>query len=328
MADSTINAMADEIIAHIFSFLPCVDLVARVRRVCCRWLAVASDSLAIGTNCARLRYSDCLHQHKPPLCVRAATFGHVRCLVDARNREHTWGPDACVAAAANGRLAALVWLHHQGCPRNDDTCRAAAARGHVECLAFAHENGRSLSRCDWKKAVHRGDIHVVQCALKHGWVPKKRMLHIAVARDDVAMVRCLTASGCPWDAERILHIAIDSGSLSCLDYICCKRGHPRDAAIGLRAIRAGRLKILDYVDNQSRLHDAHARQDGTRDCGSATDTATRRHVASKYDPLTIGGDNRDIKQPNGPPKKGRTKGAQGLRKKPPTFDVPLFYRSQ
>ncbi|AGO85696.1 Ankyrin repeat domain containing protein [Pandoravirus salinus] len=321
----TIDALPDEIIAHIFSFLPCIDLAARVRPVCRRWLAIASDPLAVGPNCARLRYSSCLHQHRPSLGVRAATFGHIHCLADARERGCQWGPDLCVAAAANGRLAALVWLRRQGCPWDDDVCRGAASRGHVECLAFAHEKGRSLARCDWKKAVHRGDIGVVEYGCKHGWAPKKRMLRIAVARDHVDMVRCLLAYGCPWDPDCLCRIAIDSGSLNCIDYL-----HERDRLCGMSlgpcAIKARRPDVIAYIESQGQSCDK--RHNVVRAGTGATIGSGRRHVAAKHGPLTILADNHKTMQPGGVSKKGHNRGARERDKKePPTFDAPFLHGS-
>ncbi|BCU03220.1 ankyrin repeat domain containing protein [Pandoravirus japonicus] len=148
-------ALPDEMVARIFSHIPCVDLAARVRLVSRRCMTIADDVAALG------RGASCLGSSPPDnrdrMIDRAAAAGHVACLQRAVGRGEVALARTFRAAAAGGHLVALAHLARvptrlpalfalpHGAPTWDEaSCSAAAAHGHLDCLVFLRGRG-----CPW-----------------------------------------------------------------------------------------------------------------------------------------------------------------------------------
>nr|UMO79265.1 Ankyrin repeat domain containing protein [Pandoravirus aubagnensis] len=155
---SSCDALAvlpDEMVAHIFRHVPCLDRVARVRLAARRYAAIANDDAALG-------HTLCIGSAPPTendrMIDRAAAAGHVACVGRAIAKgQHPLARTFC-AAATGGHLTVLKMLARQpalpppapmvaliGAPAWDEgACSAAASSGHLDCLAFLHDNG-----CPW-----------------------------------------------------------------------------------------------------------------------------------------------------------------------------------
>jgi len=139
------DSLPDELLAAIFSLLPCTDLAWIAPLVSRRWHCIATDRSAVRT-------VPCFGGQRPhkARCDAAAFMGHLDCMRFLRAKGHPWSKHTCALAAAAGRLNVLKYLHENGCRWDASTCREAAFRGHLNCLEYACENG-----CPCDKSVFR-----------------------------------------------------------------------------------------------------------------------------------------------------------------------------
>lgn len=239
-----IESLPDEILAVVFSFVPCIDMSSNVSRVSKRWRCVASDLGAVGQmRCVGPTVDRSLW------CRTAAHAAHIRCLQRLRAMGHAWDASTCAEAAWTGRLDVLRYLYESGCPWDEYVCRAAAAQGHVHCLRYAHENGCPLSIATFCVITWRGkSLDCLRYLYDHD-CPRARppfeTCRDIAAGGNVAMMRYARDQGQQWDAYACV-LAASNGHLDMLCYMH-EHGCPWDERTTLAAERYGEPGCLRYA---------------------------------------------------------------------------------
>lgn len=221
--------LPDEMLAAIFSRLPCAALRQTVRAVCARWANVAGDRRV------RVNATCCFDDDRASLyargrwCEAAAGAGHRHCLAYARQRGFVCDARACAAAASAGRLDMLVHLRESLCPWDVRVCRRAAARGHIACIDYAERCG-----CPWDESVCEAAAAAGHETV-HGRLIRARCPHGATA--------CTAAAA--------------GGHLDCLALLCRNGGRLNEDVHG-EAVRSGSLACLKLLEKYRCRHDPAA----------------------------------------------------------------------
>lgn len=122
---------------------------------------------------------ECSNKKKRQICARAATYGHLSCLIYAREMGCHWNVNTCILAAKNGHLSCLIWARENGCAWNSGVPYAAVKNGHLDCLIWARENG-----CPWEPivttiATRFGHLNCLSWALDHGCEMREKIAKTA-----------------------------------------------------------------------------------------------------------------------------------------------------
>ena len=104
---------------------------------------------------------------------KAARYGHLECLIYARENGCPWSPYTTSNAARYGHLECLKYAHENGCPWEQRTTSLASMNGQFDCLKYAHENGCSWSPYTTSNTAKNGHFDCLKYALENGcpWHP-------------------------------------------------------------------------------------------------------------------------------------------------------------
>lgn len=272
------DALPDELLAYILSFLPCALGRGVCARVCSRWRQVASDDRAIGrTHCHRSK--DLPRDWQQPVvtyyrmyrqvsaCDRAAAAGHVDCLVYARNRQHVWDTTTCALAARYGHVDVLRFLSENGCPQTDqvstylndlykdavatsnhELVMMAVASGNIDCVEYLSKSRAiPLSSALFKVAAESGHVHTMRYGVEQG-LATRLAYDACEAAARGGHIQCLVYAreiGCPW-GKNLCASAVEGGSIECLAYTHQNGGRLINC-MWLDAIERGRIEIVRYA---------------------------------------------------------------------------------
>lgn len=200
--DADIDALPNELLGLIFSFVACIDLAWGVAPACHRWRERVGDIRATGrTLCMHVNpwKSDSArpsgHSLDESLALCAAAAGHTTCMRRLSEQNHVFSTETATMAARHGHLDALdfahrhgarlsawclsdaaagghldciAYLHGHGCPSDERPCSNAAAGGHIGCLAYLHEHGCLWDGDTITDATENGHIDCLRYAIEKG----------------------------------------------------------------------------------------------------------------------------------------------------------------
>ena len=256
-----IEALPDELLAHVFSWLPCAVLRGAAPFVDRRWNAVAGDRSTVRGRPTCADTVDARSRKRGTRwCFVAASMGHVDCLAYARQRGRPWSAPVCAQAASGGHLDALAYLHEHGCPWDKRTCVEAAGGGHLDCLVFAVERGCHLTCQTFKAAVRAGHMDCIDYlgGVRPEFAALSGLFDLASCS---GRVECMNRFGrFPFHASpRTLINVVKSGNVDCLHLLVDNKlaSMPHPDIIGSGAAAAARhghvecaLLLVDVVLNR------------------------------------------------------------------------------
>lgn len=264
--------LPNEMLDHIFGFLPCAMLWGAPLLVCWRWHDALLDRVISGTRTCvghpiallkhriertaldAARISRALDARQLPTltnkdrwCEMAARASHLSCLQWARSRGCPWNSLTCVAAATNGDMRTLCWAHTAGCNiEHSDVTEAAARRGHVDCFEYALANGAPCTRTCVNVAVADGRLCIVERIARmgvHFW--DENTVKEAALGGHLECVDFLIKHGCVW-SPHACEAAARNGHLRVLEY-AHENGHPWGQWVTYSAALYGQVECLEYA---------------------------------------------------------------------------------
>nr|UDO47986.1 ankyrin repeat protein [Pandoravirus massiliensis] len=163
-----IDALPDELLGLVFSFLPCVRRRA-ASSVCTKWHTVAMDyKTAAGPLCC-CRPCGHLQEVLAAVIERVASRGHVQCLsylLDRHGHRRAafgWGRNAARAAAKCGHVACLDYLARAG-HIDDAALDVACEAGNSDSVRYLCKTAGRVPR--WGHIVYaviHGSTQTIKC---------------------------------------------------------------------------------------------------------------------------------------------------------------------
>ncbi|AJF97292.1 ankyrin repeat protein [Pandoravirus inopinatum] len=263
------EALPDELVAHVFAFLPCVVLLGRTSVVCVRWRRIASDAAAIGRRPCVSHWPTPDWLHGP-----AAAAGHHQCLVRADERGQVPGPDTLAEAVRSGHRQCIAHCalyagqditgaHTAAvesgdvdrfqfviqCTRSpwhllDDLPHVAASAGHLDMLAHLHQSGHDMwGVCG--AAAAGGHLACLAYGRKHGCRWDTYDYANAAAVGHLGVLCYMEDNGLAPHPDAMA-LAVSKGHLGVIVHLV-ERGHPLHDRACDDAAMSGRVDVLEYV---------------------------------------------------------------------------------
>lgn len=277
--DGSLDDLPVELVAAVFSWLPCLDRRIGVARVCRRWRAIERDctsirSCAVASGSPRSESGGMLR-----LACDAAAAGHRRCL--ERILEGRTGPlpdpysTLVVAAATQGDVANLVYVESKGYAAVGRCLSQAAAhnrvaavdhllasrsvrffdaglavlhatkRGHIEPIAGLAPHCNRAFSYPCNAAAKDGRLDILQILVKNGLPCDIATYQRAAAGGHLDVLRYLHEIGYVWD-EGVCAAAAKCARVDALVYLH-ENGCPWDEATCAAAALDGNMAALVYA---------------------------------------------------------------------------------
>ncbi|AVK76385.1 Ankyrin repeat domain containing protein [Pandoravirus neocaledonia] len=247
----SINDLPDEMIASVFRWLSCVQVITRAAKTCARWRSVCLDPANQHHLCTLCPIKG-ERSSQPPRTIalcRAVAAGHTACAKDlVRNGSPTDG--ALVPLAAyHPHTDIPPCLAHDYYRHEDDTdpCYQAAKGGHLKCLRLLHETGWRWNEETLRVAVAKGHVDCVNYILSVGCIQERHDFEICYGPPTPAHFACVKEI-----VDAGVHMgdfgdmaAVESGHFDCLRLF---GGESRwDEEVCAIAARRGDLPMLRHL---------------------------------------------------------------------------------
>lgn len=133
---------------------------------------------------------------------RAASFGHLDCLIKIRQKGKTWDWDTTIHAVRHGDVNILRYLYENGAPWDRRTCEEAAKFGKLECLKYAHENGCRWNRITTDAAAAAGHVDCLKYARENGCRWYSTVYEHAFRNHHMNCIKYAFENNCPVDTVK------------------------------------------------------------------------------------------------------------------------------